>query len=316
MTVENAHTILIADPIDESGIEVLRVSAQVDVMEAITREELLSKIGAYDAIIVRGRTKVTDEVVQAGSQLRVVGRAGVGVDNVDLDACRRHGVTVVNSPLGAGIAVAELTLALMLGLARRVPYADMEMKRGQWSKNEIKGIELHGNILGLIAVGRIGSEVAHRATSLGMQVIGYDPRKSEHEMRARGVELATLEQVLRDSDYISIHTPLTDETRHMIGRDSIALMKDGVRIVCAARGGVIDEQALFDGLQSGKVAGAALDVFEIEPPGLSALVRHPNVIATPHIGSQTREAQVRSGIDIALEVLAALCGEDLRWRVV
>lgn len=316
MRENTCYCVLVSDAISEAGIEVLRDAARVDVMLEMTPDKLLSTVGAYDALVVRGRTRVTDAVVQAGSRLRVVGRAGVGVDNIDLDACRRKGVMVVNSPLAAGVAVAELTLALILGLARRVPYADSEMKQGQWPKNEIEGVELNGKVLGLIGVGRIGSLVARHAASMGMHVIASDRSISEHEMRALGAEHASLQHVLRDSDYISIHTPLMEETHHMIDANAINAMKDGVRIVCAARGGVIDEQALLSALEVHKVAAAALDVFESEPPGYSPLVRHPNVIATPHIGAQTREAQLRAGFDIAQEVIAALSGSDLRWRVV
>ena len=316
MTENNRHRVLISDAISEFGIEVLRKSERVDLLPDITHQDLLSKIGAYDALIVRSRTKVTSEVVEAGVRLRVIGRAGVGVDNVDLDACRSQGIIVVNSPMAAGIAVAELTLGLILSLARCIPYADSKMKDGQWPKQEIKGVELHGKVLGLIAVGRIGTEVARRAAALEMRVIAYDPYLSDTEMQARGVEPANLNQVLHQSDYISIHVPLTSETRHMIGEDAFMAMKDGVRLVCAARGGVIDERALLSALEDGKVAGAALDVFEIEPPGESRLVGHPNVIATPHIGAQTREGQLRAGVGVSEEVVAALRKAPLRWRVV
>ena len=316
MTEESLHRILVADPICEEGIDRLRKAAAVDVLADITAHELRSRIGVYDALIVRGRTKVTSALVECGNRLRVVGRAGVGLDNVDIDACRRNGVTVVNAPVAAGVAVAELTLLLLLCLARRVPYADSEMKKGNWAKKELMGVELHGKVLGLIAIGKIGSEVACRASAIGMHVIGYDPYLSREQIRSRGVEAATLQEVLRQSDFISIHTPLTGETQHMIGVQSIDSMKDGVGIVCAARGGVIDEQALLRALKSGKVLGAALDVFETEPPGASELLQHPNVIATPHIGASTREAHLRVGLDIAEEVMAALADGELRWRVV
>jgi D-3-phosphoglycerate dehydrogenase len=316
MNVSVRGRVLVADTIAAAGVEKLRQAVGVDVRTNIDARELLKVIGDYRGLVVRSRTKVTAEVVAAATKLEVVGRAGVGVDNIDLEACKRHGITVVNSPMAASVAVAELTLAFMLCLARRVPFADGQMKLGAWPKKQLKGVELDGKTLGLIAVGRIGSEVARRAIAFGMRVIAYDPYLSADEMRVRNVEPATLETVLSAVDYISVHTPLTDETHHMINAAAIDAMRDGVRILCAARGGVIDEAALLAGLESGKVAGAALDVFESEPPGASALVKHPHVITTAHIGAQTREAQDRAGVDVAAEVISALSGAELRWKVV
>ncbi len=316
MNVSVRGCVLVADTIAAAGVEKLRQAVGVDVRTDIDARELLKVIGDYRGLVVRSRTKVTAEVVAAATKLEVVGRAGVGVDNIDLEACKRHGITVVNSPMAASVAVAELTLAFMLSLARRVPFADGQMKLGAWPKKQLKGVELDGKTLGLIAVGRIGSEVARRAIAFGMRVIAYDPYLSADEMRVRNVEPATLETVLSAVDYISVHTPLTDETHHMINAAAIDAMRDGVRILCAARGGVIDEAALLAGLESGKVAGAALDVFESEPPGASALVKHPHVITTAHIGAQTREAQDRAGVDVAAEVISALSGAELRWKVV
>ncbi|HJN41012.1 MAG TPA: hydroxyacid dehydrogenase [Anaerolineales bacterium] len=316
MNVSVRGRVLVADTIAAAGVEKLRQAVGVDVRTNIDARELLKVIGDYRGLVVRSRTKVMAEVVAAATKLDVVGRAGVGVDNIDLEACKRHGITVVNSPMAASVAVAELTLAFMLCLARRVPFADTRMKQGEWPKKQLKGVELDGKTLGLIAVGRIGSEVARRAIAFGMRVIAYDPYLSADEMRVRNVEPATLETVLSAVDYISVHTPLTDETHHMINAAAIDAMRDGVRILCAARGGVIDEAALLAGLESGKVAGAALDVFESEPPGASALVKHPHVITTAHIGAQTREAQDRAGVDVAAEVISALSGAELRWKVV
>ncbi len=316
MNEDDHKRVLVADSIAEAGVDRLRQAVDVNVRSDIDAQELLRVVAGYHGLVVRSRTKVTADVVAAAEKLQVIGRAGVGVDNIDLKACKQHGITVVNSPMAASVAVAELTCALMLSLARRVPFGDSQMKQGEWPKQQLKGVELDGKTLGLIGMGRIGSEVARRAVAFGMHVIAYDPFLSADAMRARNVEPAALKVVLSTTDYISIHAPLTDETYHMVDGSAIDSMRDGVRIVCAARGGLIDEDALLAGLRSGKVAGAALDVFESEPPGVSVLVEHPHVIATPHIGAQTVEAQNRSGVGVCTEVIAALAGGDLRWKVV
>lgn len=308
--------ILIADGLEENGLCLLREAASVDDRSGIGADELLAAVREYDALIVRGRTKVTAAVLEAASRLKVVGRAGVGVDNIDLTSASAHGVTVVNAPTSTTIAVAELTLALMLGLCRHIARADADLKTGQWTKKELEGVELFGKTLGVIGMGNIGSAVAGRAACLGMLVIGYDTLVPEEEIRNRGAEPVDLETLYRRADFITLHVPLRSETRGLIGGQALSQMKRGVRLICAARGGVIDETALLGALESGQVAGAALDVFASEPPGVSALVAHPHVIVTPHIGAQTVEAQKRAAGDIAAEVLAALKGEPLRWRVV
>ena len=314
--LEKKPRVLVADAIATAGVAKLAAAADTKVKTDISPAALVEAIGMYDALVVRSRTKVTPEIVAAADHLKVVGRAGVGVDNIDLDACRQSGITVVNSPLAASIAVAELTFALMLSLARNTPRADAAMKKGEWIKKQLKGVELYGKTLGLVALGRIGAAVAERAKAFGMRVLAFDPYITLEQIKARNAESASLEEILQHSDYISIHSPLSDETRHMINAGAIAQMKEGVRLICAARGGVIEEAALLAALETGKVAGAALDVFETEPPGASPLVQHPNLVATPHIGAQTHEAQDRAGEDIADEVLAALRGDELRWRVV
>jgi D-3-phosphoglycerate dehydrogenase len=288
----------------------------VDDRNDIPADELLKVIAEYDALIVRSRTKVTPEVFEAGKKLKVVGRAGVGVDNINLAAAAAHGVTVVNAPKSTSVAVAELALGLMLALARSVSTADGSMKGGQWLKKELKGVELNGKTLGIIGMGNIGSALAVRAGALGMKILGYDPLLPSEEISKRGAEPVALDDLYAKSDYISFHIPLTDETRGMVNGQTLAQMKRGVRIVCTARGNIIDETALLGALESGQVAGAALDVFAKEPPGLTALVAHPKVIATPHIGAQTAEAQVRAAEDMGTEILAALKGEPLRWKVV
>lgn len=307
--------ILLTDGLNESGQAILRAAAEVDDRLDISAEDLLKVAGEYDAMIVRGRTKVTPEVLDAAKKLKIIGRAGVGVDNINLPAAKTHGVAVVNAPKSTTLAVAELTLGMMLAVARSIPKADSTMKAGQWIKKQLEGVELRGKTLGIIGMGNIGSAVGRMATALGMHVVGYDPIVTADEIEARGAKPVSLKELFRSSDFITLHVPLNDSTRSMINAETLAQMKPGVRLVCAARGGVIDESALLQALQSGQVAAAALDVFVKEPPGLTELVAHPNVVATPHIGAQTEEAQVRASEDIATEVLAGLRGDSLRWKV-
>ena len=305
--------ILVTDGLEETGKVVLRASACLDDRADISADELLNTVADYDALIVRGRTKVTPQVFAAARHLKVIGRAGVGVDNINLEVARAQGVTVVNAPTATTLAVAELTLGLMFAAARSISRADANMKTGQWIKKDLKGIELNGKVLGILGMGNIGCAVALRALALGMQVIWYDVKESAEEVC--GAVPVSKSELLTRADFISLHLPLTPETRGMIDSQTLALMKPGVRLICAARGGIIDESALLEAIESGQVAAAALDVFTQEPPGLSKLIAHPNVIATPHIGAQTEEAQERAAKDIACEVLAALRGEALRWKV-
>lgn len=305
--------ILITDGLHESGKAILSSAAAIDDCNDISPEELLKIAGDYDAMIVRGRTKVTPEIFAAARKLKIVGRAGVGVDNINLASAKEHGVTVVNAPVSTTLAVAELTIGLMFAVARMIPRADASLKAGQWLKKQLEGVELNDKTLGIIGMGNIGCAVASRAGLLGMKVVGYDP--DYNEVKACLAKPVTLDELYAISDFITIHVPLIDSTRNLINRESLAKMKPGVRLVCAARGGVIDEQALLDALNSGQVAAAGLDVFAKEPPGLTDLVSHPSVIGTPHIGAQTAEAQNRASEDIASEVLAGLRGDALRWRV-
>lgn len=310
------HKILIADKLDPVAAQALADGgAHVDDRAGITPEELLAAIPAYQALIVRSRTKVTADLIAAASGLKVIGRAGVGVDNIDRTAAKKAGIAVVNTPVSTSVAVAELTFALLLSLLRQIPRADAGMKAGEWLKKELKGAELAGKALGIIGVGNIGALVARRAAAFDMQVLGYDPFLAAEMLRQRGVEPVSLDELFARSDVITLHLPLTDDTRGMLGADAFAQMKTGVYLVCAARGGVIDEAALLAALESGQVAGAALDVYAEEPPGASALIAHPHVVATPHIGAQTAEAQVRAARDVAEEILRALNDQPLRWRV-
>lgn len=308
--------IILTDGLNEAGQAILRAAARVEDRNDISPEDLLKEVRDYDAMIVRGRTIVTPEVFDAARRLKVVGRAGVGVDNINLTAASAHGITVVNAPVSTSLAVAELTLGLMLALAREIPYADARMKAGQWVKNQIKGIELNGKTLGVMGMGNIGSAVSQRAAALGMQVIGYDPLIPADKISQYGAEPVSLPNLYARSEFITLHLPLTDETRGMINEQVLGQMKRGVRLVCTARGGMIDETALMSALNSGQVAAVALDVYAKEPPGLTALITHPQVIATPHIGAQTAEAQVHAATDIASEVLNALSGQPLRWKIV
>ena len=308
--------ILLTDGLEQNGQTILRAAAQVEDREGIPAEELQAILGEYDALIVRGRTKVTRSLLGSAARLKVVGRSGVGVDNIDLTAAREFGIAVVNAPVSTSLAVAELAVGMLLALARRIPYADRTIKAGVWAKKELSGIELNGKTLGVIGVGNIGAAVAVRAGALGMDVIGYDPLLPAEEIARRGARPVGIDDLYASADFITIHIPLTAGSRGWINAAVLAQMKPGVQMVCTARGGIIDEEALLAALNSGHVAGAALDVFSQEPPGMTDLVSHPNVIATPHIGAQTEEAQARAAVDIACEVLAVLRGESLRWRIV
>jgi D-3-phosphoglycerate dehydrogenase len=309
--------VLITDGLDDNGKALLRESVELTDQPGITAEDLMKVIGQFDALIVRGRTKVTPAIFEAGKNLKVVGRAGVGVDNIDLAAAKANKVTVVNSPLATTTAVAELTLGLMLSAVREIPRADASMKAGKWLKKEFEGAELNGKTLGVMGFGRIGAAVAARASAFGMKILGYDPLIPAAEITKRGGEPVSIDELLKRADMITMHLPLTADTKGMLNTASFAKMKTGVYIICAARGGVIEENALLEALNNGKVAGAALDVLSVEPPGaeLGGLVGHPKVIITPHVGAQTVEAQSRAANDIAEEVLAALGDKPLRWKV-
>jgi D-3-phosphoglycerate dehydrogenase len=307
--------ILITDGLDENGQSILRAVADVEDRTGIAADELLSAVGDFEGLIVRGRTRVTAAVIEAGQALRVIGRAGVGVDNIDLVAARKRPITVVNAPAATTTAVAELAFGLLLAVAREIPRADAAMKSGQWLKKELRGVELAGKTLGIIGFGRIGRELGKRAAAFGMNIVAYDPFMQENAIPAIEAESVSLQDLYAWSDFISLHLPFDVQTRDFIGPLAIEQMRDGVRLICAARGGIIDEAALLNALNSGKVAGVALDVFATEPPGATELVKHPRVIATPHIGAETSEAQARAAEDIAQEVLAALRNQPLRWRV-
>jgi D-3-phosphoglycerate dehydrogenase len=296
--------ILIADNISDKAIQILQAEGSWQVVNLPKKKgaSLTDEINDADALVVRSATKVTAELLDHASQLRAIGRAGVGVDNVDMEAATRRGIVVMNTPGGNATSVAEQTLGFMVGLARRIPEADASIKAGKWEKKKLTGTELRGKTLGLIGLGRVGSEVARLARALEMQVLAYDPYVNSRLATQQGVKLVGLKEVLAESDYLSLHSSLTPETNHLINAERLAATRRGVRIINCARGELIDEKALFEAIESGQVAGAALDVFEVEPPKDSPLVKHPNVIATPHIAGSTEEAQEIVGISIAEQV--------------
>ncbi|MBI4391714.1 MAG: phosphoglycerate dehydrogenase [candidate division NC10 bacterium] len=297
--------ILVTDNLAPRGLEVLRHSPgfALDVKNRLTPEELLRCIGDYDALVVRSATKVTAEVLAAGTRLKVVGRAGVGVDNIDLEAATARGVVVMNAPSGNTVTTAEHTIAMLLALAKNIPQATMSLKQGRWEKSRFLNVELFNKVLGVIGLGRVGSEVARRAKALAMRVIAYDPFISREVAAPLGVELVELEEVFRRSDFLSVHVPFGPDTRNLIDGKAIATMKRGVRIINCARGGIVDEQALYEALRSGQVAGAAFDVFVNEPAADSPLLGLDNFICTPHLGSATEEAQENVAIAIAEQVV-------------
>ena len=284
--------VLVSDKISDLGINKLREKVAVDVKLDLTPEELIDIIGEYDALVVRSSTKVTRQVIEAGKKLKVIGRAGVGIDNIDVEAATERGIIVLNAPEGNTISAAEHAIALMTSLARNIPAADASLKAGEWKRSSFMGVELYQKTLGVIGMGRIGSEVIKRAKAMGMNILAHDPYISDERAKKLGVTVATLEEIYRNADFITIHTPLTKATKHMIGKEEIAMMKDGVRLINCARGGLIDEEALCEALQSGKVAGAAIDVFEEEPAVDNPLCKQTNVIVTPHLGASTLEARL------------------------
>ncbi len=307
--------ILVSDGLAEDGLAVLRLAGEVTVNPKITPDDLLAVLPDYQALVVRSRTKVTQKVIDAGINLKVIGRAGVGVDNIDVAAAIARGIAIVNCPTAASVAVAEHTLGLMIALARQIVAADRSMKQGKWEKSAFMGAELYSKTLGLIGLGRIGAEVAKRAAAFAMRVVAYDPYLSAEQIRKRNAEPVAFEELLAQADYLSLHLPLTSETRGLIGPAQFGRMKKGVRLVCAARGGVVDEDALRAALDSETLAAAALDVFANEPPLPNSIALHPKVIATPHIGAMTHEAQACAGVLIAEEVSAVLAGREPRFRV-
>jgi len=307
--------ILVADPIAEEGIQILRSHAQVDVKAKLELEQLKAIIGDYDALIVRSQTKVGAEVIESGKKLKVIGRAGVGTDNIDVDAATKKGIVVVNAPTGNIIAAAEHTIALMLALARNVPQANSHLKLGKWRREEFVGTEIRNKTLGIIGLGNIGSEVAKRVQSLEMHVIAHDPFVSKDYAHNLKVDLVSLDQLLREADFVTLHVPLTATTEKLIGSKELAKLKPTARIINCARGGLIDEEAVVKAIRAVKIAGAAFDVFDHEPVTDSPLFKEDKIIVTPHLGASTIEAQTSVAKDVAAEVLAVLQGQFSKYAV-
>jgi D-3-phosphoglycerate dehydrogenase len=308
--------VLVSDPLSPEGIAILKEAGhEVQELAGAAPDELREALADCDALIVRSATKVTAKLLEAGGRLKVIGRAGAGVDNIDVEAATRRGILVMNTPGGNTVAACELTMAMMLALARRLPQANARVKAGEWPKKGFLGIELQGKRLGIVGLGRIGSEVARRALAFGMEVVAYDPFVTEDRSRRLEVKLTGLDELLATCDVITLHAPRNADTERLIDAAAFAKMKDGVLLVNCARGGIIDEAALAEALRTGKVAGCALDVFEQEPPTSSPLTAFEQVIATPHLGATTREAQANVAIEIAQQVAGFLRGEPPRNAV-
>ena len=307
--------VLVAEPIASEGVALLRGSHEVDERAGLARDELCAILGDYDALIVRSQVKVDAGLIAAGIRLVVIGRAGVGVDNVDLDAATRAGIVVVNAPTGNTIAAAEHTLALLYGLARRTAQADASVRRGEWKRAQFTGLELRGRTLGIVGLGKIGQAIAVRAIAMEMTVVAVDPFVTQEQAANHGVELVDFEELLRRADVVTVHVPLSRTTRGLLGREAIAKLKPGSIVLNVARGGVIDEAALAEALASGHLGGAGIDVFEHEPPTDSPLLTAPNTLLTPHLGASTAEAQILVAEEVAAQVLDVLEGRSARYAV-
>lgn len=303
--------VLVSDSLSTEGLEVLKKNVEVDYRPEITPDQLLTDIGNYDALVVRSRTTVGANVIEAGMKLKVIGRAGVGVDNIDVDKATEKGIIVLNAPHGNTVSAAEHTIAMLTTLARNIVGANLSVKKGEWNRSAYTGVELNNKILGVVGMGRIGSEVARRARAMNMDVLVYDPYISKEQAEKIGTDLATFEELISHSDFITLHLPLSENTLHLIGAEELDQMKTGVRIINCARGGLIDEDALYEALKAGKIAGAALDVFEQEPPADCRLLELENVIVTPHLGALTLEAQTNVALQVAEQVIMALKGDPI-----
>ncbi len=308
--------VLVSDNISPKGVRILeKAGLKVDVKTGLSPSELRKEIGKYEALVIRSATKVTADIIESAGKLKVIGRAGSGLDNVDKTAASKHGIVVMNTPGGNTVTTAEHTVALMLSMSRLIPQATASLKQGKWEKKKFMGVELYNKTLGIIGLGNIGTHVAKMAMGMGMNVITYDPYLSEEKARTLGVTVVDLKELFKKSDFISCHVPLTNETRNLINDDSIAVMKKGVRIINAARGGIVDEDALYRALKSGRVAAAALDVFEKEPPGHSPLFELDNFICTPHLGASTADAQENVAVAVASQIVDYLVHGTIRNAV-
>jgi D-3-phosphoglycerate dehydrogenase / 2-oxoglutarate reductase len=307
--------VLVSDKISDQGIYLLEKKCEVVFDPEISANDLIKEIGNYHALVVRSRTKVTKAVICAGENLKIIGRAGVGVDNIDLKAAKAHDIRVVNSPQATTTAVAEHTIGLLLSMMRNIPQGHASLKQGLWEKSQLKGSELSGKVIGVIGLGNIGARVTKICTAFGMKVLGYDPFMTDEQISERMATPTNFKDLLNRSDIITIHLRYSEDSHHLIDTAAISQMKSGVKIVCTARGGIIDESAIVPALKTGHIENIVLDVFSKEPPGQTELIMHPRMIGTPHIAAQTVEAQIRAASDIAEEVINGLDGNPLRWQV-
>jgi len=305
--------ILVTDKMANEALDLLKKTGHNVVFDEMDADTLLQEIGKYDALMVRGRTKAVKEIVEAGAKgnLKVIGRAGIGVDNIDIETAGKTGIPVVNSPTGATASVAELTIGHMLALSRHIVHADKTMKKGEWAKKQLKGTELNGKILGLVGTGNIGKYTAKLAQCFGMKIIGYDPFISKDDMAKDSIEkIEKLDELISKSDYISLHIPHISATHHIVNSEMISKMKPSAFLINCARGGTVDEKALYDALKAGRIAGAALDVYEKEPPESNPLTGLDNVVMTPHLGASTKEGQIKAGTVCAEQIVKVLNGEE------
>lgn len=311
------YKILVTDSISDLGLKKLyeHPNFLVDKKNDLTEQELLKIIENYDALVVRSQTIVTKKLIEHATRLQIIARAGVGVDNIDIEAATRKGIIVINAPGANTIAATEHTLAMLLSLARKIPHAHQSTSNGEWKRGAFKGVELYEKTLGIVGMGKIGTEVAKRAKSFQMKILGFDPYLTEERAKKLGITKASLEEIASESDFITFHTPLTNETRGLVNEDYINKMKKGVRLVNCARGGIINEAALLQGIQNGVIAGAALDVFEQEPPTNLELLQHPNIIATPHLGASTEEAQEKVAIEVSEEIISIFESNSIRHAI-
>jgi D-3-phosphoglycerate dehydrogenase len=307
--------VLVCDPIAEEGVEFLKKHAEVDVKLKQKPEELLAIIGDYDAVVVRSETKITAEAIRKAGRLLAIGRAGIGVDNIDVEAATQRGIVVVNAPTGNTIAAAEHAVAMMLALARHIPQACATLKSGVWERGSFVGTELRNKTLGIVGLGNVGSEVTRRVQGFQMRVIAYDPFVSPEYTRNLGVEPVSLDELLKTSDFVTFHLPLTESTRGLMGKKQLSMVKPSVRLVNCARGGLIDEKALLQAIREGKVAGAAMDVFATEPDTGNPLFESDRVIVTPHLGASTEEAQSGVAVDVAEQIVEVLEGRPAKYAV-
>jgi D-3-phosphoglycerate dehydrogenase len=316
--MSDQYKVLVSDSMSEIGLAALRAvpNIEVDVQTNLSPEKLLEVIPHYDALLVRSSTQVTADLLRAGTKLRVVGRAGVGVDNIDVNAATQAGVVVVNAPTGNVVAAAEHTIAMLMAMARNIPQADAHVRAGQWKRNKFMGVEVRGKTLGTVGLGRVAQEVVRRAQGLGMTVLAYDPYVTADYASQRGVELTDLDSLVARADFLTLHVPLTPQTRGLIGRERLAMMQPTARVINVARGGIVDELALVEALNTGKIAGAALDVYEQEPLAAESPLRScANIILSPHLGGSTVEAQEKVAEDVALQVLDVLNDRPARYAV-